>query len=381
MQPELVLIRQDIHANPEVGMKEERTPALVAAKLKLWGITVTENVGVFGVVGTLKSNRPGTHSIALRADMDALQLTESTKLSYASRTPGAMHACGHDGHTAMLLGAAKYLAENRDTFYGTIYFIFQPAEESLSGAMVMIEDQLFERFPFDAIYGLHNDPNIPFGEFATRSGPFLAAADKWIVTFRGTGGHGALPHLATDINIVQAEYILSLQTIISRNTAPIDSGIISVGALESGSFTSINILPKEVHIGGITRTFLKETRNMIERRIKELAHGLAASFGCEAQVQYHRLVCALDNHAEQTVRAVKAAERVVGTTKVNPNMTRTTGSEDFSAFLERKPGAFMYIGNGTPTYQFHSPTYDFNDAIIPFGVAYWISLVQQELKE
>ncbi|CAF0860439.1 unnamed protein product [Rotaria sp. Silwood1] len=381
MQTELTVIRQDIHAHPEMAMEEERTAALVASKLKQWGLMVTEGVGGFGVVGTLKSLQPGDRSIGLRADMDALQLIEKCDVPYVSTKVGTMHACGHDGHTAMLLGAAKYLAEHRDSFCGTVQFIFQPAEEGLKGAIAMINDNLFERFPVDAIYGLHNGPE-QIGTFSIRPGPLMAASDRWYVTFRGTGGHGgAAPHLATDITVLQAQFIMALQTIVSRNINPTDPAVVSVGAIQGGSFLSANVMPSEIRIGGTARSFTKPVRDLIERRINELANNLATTFGCTAHVEYSRGGVPLVNHDEQTKRAIKAAEAVVGTANVNKNSQPWMGAEDFAFMLLQRPGAFILMGINDETVfvKLHSPDYNFNDEAIPFGVAYWISLVQQEL--
>ncbi|CAF3747116.1 unnamed protein product [Rotaria sp. Silwood1] len=361
-------------------MKEVRTSAMVAAKLRQWGISVTEEVGNLGVVGTLKSNKPGNRSIGLRADMDALEVIEKNDLSYASTIPGIMHACGHDGHATMLLGAAKYLSENRDSFSGTVYFIFQPAEEKYSGAIAMIKDRLFDRFPMDAIYGLHNIVGLPVGQFAIRSGPMMAAADTWTVTFRGTGGHGATPHLAIDVTVVLAQFIVALQTIVSRNIAATDTGVVSVGAIQSGFFESLNVLPSEVRVGGTVRSFTKEVRDIIERRINELAHGIATSFGCIAEVIFNRQGLALVNDIQSTKRAIKVAESLVSAENVDSNTTPVTNAEDFAEILERKPGAHMFIGNGQQSGGLHSPTYNFNDDTIILGVGYWISLVQQELQ-
>jgi hippurate hydrolase len=383
MQAELTSIRQDIHAHPEMAMEEVRTSALVATKLKEWGITVTEGIGKFGVVGTLKSLRSGDNAIGLRADMDALQLIEQTDVPYISTKNGTMHACGHDGHTTMLLGAAKYLAEHRDSFCGTVHFIFQPAEEGQKGAIAMIKDNLFNRFPMNAIYGLHND-HERLGKFSIRPGPMMAASDHWYVTFRGTGGHGgATPHLATDVTVLQAQFILSLQTIVSRNISSVDAAVISAGAIESGSFSSVNVMPNKIRIGGTARSLTESVRNIIERRIKELAEGLATSFGCAAEVEYIRLGTALVNHEEQTKRAIKAAEAVVGEANVDRNRVPSMGGEDFAFMLLERPGAFIFLGisDETKPRYLHSPTYNFNDEVIPLGVAYWINLVQQELKD
>jgi hippurate hydrolase len=381
MQSELVAILHDIHSHPELAMEEVRTSKLVAEKLQEYGLTVTEGVGRYGVVGTLKSTIPGDHSIALRAEMDALQLTEETNLPYSSKISAVMHACGHDGHTVMLLGSAKYLSEHRDSFCGTVYFIFQPAEEKFQGAMAMINDQLFQRFPVDAIYALHNSPSIALGKFVIRSGPMMAASDRWYVTFHGTGGHGgAYPHLATDVTILQAQFILALQTIVSRNIASTDSAVISIGAVEGGSFNSLNVMPSQIRIGGTSRSFTKPVRDTIERRIKELAHGLAESFGCTAQIEYYRFGTALVNHDQQTSKAVQAAELLVGKNNVNGNAPPFTSADDFAYMLEEKAGAYMCMGNGITGSPVHSPTYIFDDRSIPFGVGFWIRLVQLELK-
>ncbi|MDJ0387251.1 M20 aminoacylase family protein [Roseomonas sp. E05] len=383
MQPELAAIRQDIHAHPEIGMEEARTAGLVAAKLKEWGLEVTEGVGRYGVVGTLKGKQPGQRAIGLRADMDALLINEATGLPYASANPGTMHACGHDGHTTMLLGAAKYLSEHRD-FGGTVQFIFQPAEEGRGGALAMLADGLFARFPVDAVYGLHNEPGLPLGQFAIRPGPFMAAPDRWLVTFKGTGGHGgATPHLSTDVTVLQAQFILALQTVVSRNIAAVDSAVISVGAIAGGSFGSTNVMPAEIRIGGTARSYLPTVRDTMERRMRELAEGLAATFGCTAEVEYSRKGTPLVNHAEQTGIAAQAAAALVGVGQVNDEAQPVTGGEDFAFMLEKKAGAFMFLGQGAggaTSEGLHTPTYNFNDDAIPYGVGYWVSLVQEELK-
>ena len=383
MQPELAAIRQDIHAHPEIGMEEARTSALVAAKLKEWGLDVTAGVGRYGVVGTLKGKLAGQRAIGLRADMDALLINEATGLPYASTNAGTMHACGHDGHTTMLLGAAKYLSEHRD-FGGTVQFIFQPAEEGRGGAKAMLADGLFERFPVDAVYGLHNEPGLPLGQFAIRTGPYMAAPDRWLVTFRGTGGHGgATPHLSTDVTVLQAQFILALQTVVSRNIAAVDSAVISVGAIAGGSFGSTNVMPAEMRIGGTARSYLPAVRDTMERRMRELAEGLAATFGCTAEVQYSRNGTPLVNHPEQTAIAANAAAALVGAGKVDDDAQPVTGGEDFAFMLEKKAGAFMFLGQGAggaTSEGLHTPTYNFNDDAIPYGIGYWVSLVQEELK-
>lgn len=380
-QSELVEILQDIHSHPELSMQEKRTSKLIADKLREYDITVTENVGRTGVVGTLESTSSGDESIGLRADIDALGLTEKTDLAYSSTVPGVMHACGHDGHTVMLLGAAKYLSKHRDSFRGTVYFIFQPGEEKLEGALAMINDKLFERFPMRAVYGLHNLSQGDVGKFHIRPGSMMAASDRWYVTFRGSGGYGgANPHLTTDLTVVQAQFILALQTVVSRNIAAADSAVISVGAIQGGSFNGLNIMPSEVRIGGTARSFTKSVRNTIERRIRELAHGLAESFGCVTQVEYYRFGVPLINHETETSKAIKAAGLLVGEENVNGHASALTAAEDFAYMLEEKPGAYIILANGSKHGPVHSPTYVFNPECIPFGIGYWIKLVQLELK-
>lgn len=380
---ELVAIRQDIHAHPELGFEETRTAALVAGKLRSWGIEVTEGIARTGVVGTLRGRLPGNRAIGLRADLDALALTEKTGLPYASTNPGRMHACGHDGHTTMLLGAARYLAANPD-FAGTVQFIFQPAEEGLGGGREMVAEGLFERFPVDRVYGMHNEAGRPVGEFVTAPGPYMAAGDTWQVTFVGTGGHGgAAPHLATDPTVPAAHFILAVQSIIGRNVPSKDAAVISVGHLAAGAVGAPNIIPDTVLVKGTARCYAPEIRDLIERRLAEIAAGTAAAHGCRAEPVYTRRYPPLVNDPEATAIAAAAAARVAGTGQVEANGPRHTGSEDFAFMLAARPGAMIMIGNGVKpdgTAHFvHTPHYDFNDEIIPLGVAYWVSLVQAEL--
>ncbi|MBK1657719.1 M20 aminoacylase family protein [Paracraurococcus ruber] len=382
-QAELTAIRRDIHAHPEMGMEEHRTAALVAAELRRLGIAVTEGVGRLGVVGTVQGSRPGQRVIGLRADMDALRIEEATGLPHASTNPGVMHACGHDGHTAMLLGAARWLAAHRD-FAGTVHLIFQPAEEGRGGARAMIEDGLFDRFPCDAVYGLHNTPDLPAGQFCIRPGAALAAADRFEVTFRGTGGHGgAAPHLSTDLTVVQAHFVLGLQTIIGRNVPAKDAAVLSVGSIQGGSPGSANVMPAALTLTGTARSYDPDVRDLLERRIAELAQGLAALHGATAEVAYRRGAPALVNHAAQTDLAIAAAVGVVGQGAVDPSHPPVMGAEDFALMLQARPGAFMFIGGATPgggvAAGLHTPHFDFNDAIIPLGIAYWAGVVDQEL--
>ncbi|MBU6497338.1 MAG: amidohydrolase [Rhodospirillales bacterium] len=380
---ELTAIRRDIHAHPELGMEETRTAALVAAKLREWGIDVTEGVGRFGVVGTIRGKLPGQRAIGLRADMDALAIREQTGLAYASTSEGTMHACGHDGHTTMLLGAARHLAEHRD-FSGTVQLIFQPAEEGRGGAVAMLKDGLFERFPCDAVYGMHNMPGIPVGKFAIRKGPMMAGAGMWRVTFKGTGGHGgAAPHRATDATVALAHFILATQSIVGRNVPPMEPAVISVGHINAGALVSPNVMPSEVVVTGTMRCFNKAVCDLIDRRMTEMAHALAGAQGCTAEIVLDWVTTPLVNHDEQVDVAVAAAQRLVGAAQVESNTTPVTGGEDFAFMLEARPGAFIFLGNGVAEdgsyHNVHTPHYNFNDDIIPLGAAYWVGLVRQEL--
>ncbi len=383
-KPELIAIRHDIHRHPEVGFEETRTAALVAERLRAWGLDVTEGIARTGVVATLKGRRAGQRSIGLRADLDALHIQEVPGRDHGSTVPGKMHACGHDGHTAMLLGAARYLAENPD-FGGTVVFIFQPAEEGLGGGREMVEEGLFDRFPVDAVYGMHNMPGIPVGAFRTRTGAFLAASDSWAVDFRGTGGHGgAGAHLSTDPTLPMASFLLALQTIVSRNVAAMDTAVVSVGSVMGGDPGSPNIIPARVTVTGTARSYNPGTRDLMERRLSEIAHAQAASFGCTAEVRYDRRYPSLVTHAEQTAISVAAATALVGAGHVDPDTPPVTGSEDFSFMLEARPGGFVFIGNGDESdgevHHVHTPGYDFNDDILALGTAYWVKLVEMEFR-
>jgi amidohydrolase len=380
---EFTAIRRDIHAHPELGREETRTAALVAEKLRAWGVVVAEGVGGTGVVGTITGRRPGQRAIGLRADMDALAIHEQTGLPYASTEPGKMHACGHDGHTTMLLGAARYLAQNPD-FGGTLHLIFQPAEEGRGGALAMLADGLFDRFSCDAIYGLHNTAGMPVGTFASCVGPMLAASDRWQVVFRGVGGHGGLaPHLATDITYAQAHFVLGLQGIVGRNVAPLDTAVLSVGYIAGGSPEAANVVPSELVISGTARSYSPQVRIRLEQRLAQLAESTAAAWECQAEASYRRGPSALVNQPEQTKVGLAAAAAVVGAEKVNGALRPTTGGEDFAEMMQVRPGAFMRIGNGVADDGSfnapHTPKYNFNDAIIPDGIAYWVNVVRHEL--
>jgi hippurate hydrolase len=383
IHPELTAIRRDIHAHPELGLEETRTAAIVAGKLREWGIETTEGVGKTGVVGTIRGKRPGQRAIGLRADMDALAILEQTGLPYASQNTGKMHACGHDGHTTMLLGAARVLAEDPD-FGGTVHLIFQPAEEGRGGARAMLADGLFDRFPCDAVYGLHNGPGMEEGKIATCVGPMMAASGVFRATFRGTGGHGgSTPHLATDVTVAQAQFILALQTIVSRNVAPTETAVISVGHIAGGQMEALNVMPSELFVGGTVRCFSDDVQRLLDRRIAEVAHAIAGLTGCTAEVEVRWGTPPLINPPEHAEVVARAARTAVGEANVDAALKPITGGEDFAFMMQARPGAFIFLGNGVaPDGTFHSvhtPKYDFNDAIIPTGVTYWVSLVRQEL--
>jgi len=376
----LTALRRDIHRHPETAFEEHRTSEIVATRLTELGIEVHRGLGGTGLVGTLKGKRPGQRVIGLRADMDALFIEEQTGLPYASEVPGKMHACGHDGHTTMLLGAAEKLAADPD-FAGTVHFIFQPAEEALGGARVMIEDGLFEQFPCDAIYGVHNGPMEPLGRVQTRVGPYLSAGDTWEVTFEGSGGHGAMPHKATDPTVPAGQFIASVGQIISRKVPATDPAVISVGHLDAGDYNSPNIIPSRVLVRGTARTYRAEVRDILEQSIGAFAEGCAWPHGVSAKSIYTRRYPPLVNTTNEVAFAVSAASAVVGDEMVDPDAPLVGASEDFAFMLEKVPGAYVMIGNGNgPRSAFvHTPEYDFNDELIPFGVAYWLKLVAIEL--
>lgn len=380
---EIVSIRRDIHANPELGFEEHRTSELIASKLREWSIDVTAGVGTLGIVGSIRGRGQSNRSIGLRADMDALAMTETNSLPHASKHMGRMHACGHDGHTAMLLGAARLLSEKPD-FSGTVHVIFQPAEEGRGGALAMLKDDLFARFPCDRIFGLHSYPTMPVGNFGTRPQDFMAASGRWQVTFSGSGGHGGMtPHLAADLTVVQANFVLGLQTIVSRNVAPSETAIISVGHIQAGDPNAMNVMPAELRISGTMRAFTAGVQSLLERRIAEMAKAHAAIAGATAEVKCWWNAAPVVNDVKATEAAVRAASRVAGAAAVNADMHRLTAGEDFSWMLQQCPGAFVFIGNGQRKGNggghLHMPNYDFNDEALPYGIAYWLSVVDEEL--
>ena len=370
---EVAAWRREIHRHPGVGFDVGPTAALVAEKLRAFGLDeVMEGIGRTGVVGVLRGRRPGARAVGLRADMDALPIHEQTNLGHASRVEGRMHACGHDGHTAMLLGAAKHLAAARD-FAGTAVFVFQPAEEISQGADAMIADGLFQRFPVDAIYGLHSLPGLPVGHFATRPGPIMAAVDRFEVRVEARGAHAAMPHQGVDAVYVASQIVVALQSIVSRNLDPLEPAVVSVGAIQAGD--AFNVLPDTARLLGTARSLTPAARDTIERRLTAIAEGVARLNGAEAGVTYDRISSATVNHAAEAGIAARVAADVAGAGNSEAAMPPLMIGEDFASFLERRPGAFAFLGNGD-TAGLHHPAYDFDDRAIPAGIRYWVGLVE-----
>lgn len=364
--------RRWLHANPEIGLECHETAAYVAGRLREFGVDeIHERIGVSGVVAVVEGQGEGP-TIGLRADMDALPMQEMTGLDYASSVDGRMHACGHDGHTTMLLGAAKYLAETR-RFKGRVALIFQPAEEAGGGAKVMCDEGLMERFGISQVYALHNGPNRPEGHFLTTTGPIMAAVDTFRVEIEGRGGHGAYPHETADPVIAAVSLAQALQSIVSRNNNPLDDLVVSVTMIHAGS--ADNIIPHTAFVGGTVRTFAPGVRDMVERRMGEIVAGQAASFGVTAALNYERGYPATVNHADKVAFAAQVAREVVGEDRVNDAAPREMGAEDFSYMLEQRPGAYLFLGNGDGA-SVHHPEYDFNDAIAPVGASFFARLVE-----
>ena len=371
---ELTAFRQDLHAHPELGMAEFRTAEKVATALEALGIEVHRGVGGTGVVGVLR-NGSGNRAIGLRADMDALPMEELNDVPYRSTVKGAMHACGHDGHTTMLLGAAKYLAETRN-FDGIVHFIFQPGEEGCGGALAMLEDGLFERFPCDAIYGMHNRPGMPLGEYAINSGPTAAGGAFFDITITGKGSHGARPEVSIDPVLAACHVTTALQSIVSRNLSPRDPAVVSVTKVVGGD--AYNVIPETAVISGTARFFAREVSVQIEEGLKRVAEGVAAGFGASASLDYRLIFAPTINDAEQTEAYAAAASELVGDTKVARDKPPGMGSEDFSFMMERIPGAYIYLGNGDGAMP-HNPRYQFNDEAIPYGAALYARVVEKGL--
>ena len=376
---QFIAVRRDIHRHPELAFSERRTAALVAAQLGAWGYAVTTGLGGTGVVGQLKrgtSNR----TLGLRADMDALPIAEATGAAWASCEHGVMHACGHAGHTAMLLAAAHHLAQH-GRFDGTLNLIFQPAEEGGGGALKMMEDGLFERFPCEAIFAMHNMPGMPQGQLVFRSGPTMASSDFATVTLHGHGGHGAMPHKATDVVVAAASLIMALQTVASRHVDPMQPAVVTVGAIHAGEAN--NVIPAEARLEISVRALDPQVRRSMEQRIRELVRLQAESFGVRAEIVWRPGYAVLVNDATQTARALAVAQKHFPPEQINPQGPMLTGSEDFAFMLERVPGSYLFIGNGVDgepgACMVHNPAYDFNDLNIAPGAAYWIALVQDLL--
>ena len=386
----IVAIRRDIHAHPELCFEEVRTAEVVARTLEGWGVEVHRGLGRTGVVGTIRGTAPGGsgRAIGLRADMDALPMTEHNTFAHASRFPGRMHACGHDGHVAMLLAAARELAAARDTFAGTVHCVFQPAEEGGGGAREMMADGLFERFPMDAIFGMHNWPGLPEGTFAICAGPIMASSNEFLIRITGKGSHAALPHNGIDPVPVACQMVQAFQTIVTRNKKPIDAAVISVTMIHAGEAT--NVVPDHCEIQGTVRTFTLDVLDLIERRMEEIARHTAAAFGASMVFEFQRNYPPTINHRAEADLAREVMREVAGPDQVI-EFEPTMGAEDFSFFLQAKAGAYFMIGNGDGTHRahghglgpcnLHNPTYDFNDRLIPKGAAFWVALARRWLAQ
>jgi len=379
-QAELVHIRRDIHAHPELGFEEARTSQLVADRLAEWGVEVHRGLAKTGVVGVIRGRHAGRGAVGLRADMDCLPLQETGDVPHRSRIAGRMHACGHDGHTTMLLGAARYLAQTRN-FAGTVNVIFQPAEEGGGGGRVMVEEGLFRRFPCDAVYAIHNWPGLAPGKIAVRPGPMMAATDELKIRISGRGGHAALPHLAADPVVMAAHVITALQTIASRNANPVDAVVVSLCSMQTSQVGAFNILPDSVDLVGTARSFTPEMRDLAERRIKEIAPAVAQALGGRASVDYQRGYPATVNTEREARFAAEVGAKMFGAQNVVTDGEPTMGGEDFAYMLQACPGAYVFLGQGGMQggCLLHNPSYDFNDEVIPLGAGYLAALAEHAL--
>ncbi len=386
-QAEMTALRRDIHANPELGYEEHRTADLIAAKLQEWGIPIHRGLGVTGVVGTIKGRAgQSDRAIGLRADMDALPMQEVNTFGHASKTPGRMHGCGHDGHTAMLLAAARHLAEYPD-FDGTVHVIFQPAEEGGAGAQRMIDDGLFEQFPMQAVFGMHNWPGMPAGTFGLTPGPIMASSNEFDIVIKGKGAHAGMPNLGVDPVMAAVQIAQSLQTIVTRNRNPLDAAILSITQIHTGS--AYNIVPNHAEMRGTVRTFTTETLDLIERRMAEIVEHTARAMGCEAEFTFSRNYPPTINEAAETEVCARVIRDLVGDEQFNPAVQPTMGAEDFAFMLQAKPGCYVWIGNGLGEHRefghglgpcmLHNGSYDFNDEILPLGASYWVNLARARL--
>jgi len=379
--PDLIAIRRDIHAHPELAFHETRTADIVARELASYGLEVHRGLAKTGVVGTLRKGT-GTRAIGLRADMDALPVEEKNAFAHCSRHAGRMHACGHDGHTTLLLGAARYIAENKDAldFDGTVHFIFQPAEESEAGADVMVKDGLFDLFPVEAVYGLHNWPGIAVGEMSVMPGPVMAGTCAFEISICGHGCHAAMPHQGVDTLVVASHLVLALQTVVARSLHPCESAVVSVTQIHGGE--ALNVIPDDAVLRGTIRTFKPEIQDQVEAAIERLCAGIAATFGATIKAIYDRRYPPTVNSAAETELCRRAAGAVFGETQVRRDDIPSMAAEDFAYMLQVKPGCYVWLGNGPGTggCSLHNPHYDFNDEILPLGISYWVRLVETALK-
>ncbi|NEX61113.1 M20 aminoacylase family protein [Noviherbaspirillum galbum] len=384
-QSEIQKLRREIHSNPELCFEEQRTADLIAQKLTEWGIPVDRGMGVTGVVGILR-NGTSKRAVGLRADMDALPVQEINTFSHASRNQGKMHACGHDGHCAMLLGAAHYLSRNKN-FDGTVYLIFQPAEEGGGGARRMMDDGLFTKYPMDAVFGMHNWPGVAAGTFGVTAGPMMASSNEFEVVVKGKGAHAAQPHKGIDPVMIAVQIAQSWQTIISRNKNPLDAGVLSITQIHAGSAT--NVIPDEATLVGTVRTFTTPVLDLIEERMRNIAEHTAQAFDASIEFQFKRNYPPLINHREETAFALGVMRSIVGADKVDGSVEPTMGAEDFAFMLQEKPGCYVFIGNGEGGHRdsghglgpcnLHNPSYDFNDELLPIGATYWVRLAEAYL--
>lgn len=378
LQDEMTEWRRDFHAHPEIAFQEVRTSQKVAERLAEWGIEVHRGLGKTGVVGVLRGSGDSTRSIGLRADMDALPMTEENEVPWKSTTPGAFHGCGHDGHTTMLLGAAKYLSETRN-FDGTVHFIFQPAEEGAGGGREMVKDGLFERFDCDEVYALHNWPGLPAGQVGVKAGPMMAATDTFDITIKATGGHAAMPHMCVDPAVIAAQTVLGLQSLVSRNADPLESAVVSVTQVHVGS--AYNVIAEQATMCGTVRTFNPAIADMIEAGMARIVENTAKAFGAEGAVVYHKGYPATVNHARETEFAAAAVADVVGAEGIVRDINPVMGGEDFSYMLLERPGAYIWVGQagGPSACNVHNPRYDFNDEILPIGASFMARIVERQL--
>ena len=378
MLEEMKSWRQDLHKIPEIGLQEYETSKYIKDKLKEFNVNFKDGYSDTGIVAWIKGDKEGNKSIGLRADFDALPMPEKNSFDHKSIKPGMMHACGHDGHTSMLLGAVKYLSENNN-FAGTVYFIFQPGEEGFGGGKIMIDDGMFKDFKIDEVYALHNWPELPLGSFGVNPGPMMAAVDEFDITVQGKGGHAAIPQLAIDPIVVASQIVTSIQTIISRSTDPIDKALISITKIHGG--TAYNVIDDEVQLSGTIRSFKPETRSFIQKRIEEISKGIANAHGAETKIEFDLInkYPPTINSKKETEFAANVAKKLVGEKNVITDIEPSMGGEDFSYLLNEKPGSYLYIGQGDQNHKAHLHTtkYDFNDNLLPIGVNFWVNLVKE----